>query len=257
MSLPLLEGDSHMHRFTRTRRRKVAAIGATMFILAVASASAYFLLLAGGSGSGSATLGKGSAEAIKLTATFANGLTPGQTEPVAYTYANATSHATDIRTLSVTPSIDAGHPGCNPAWFTLTGGSNFENLTGPGMSTPVAVAANSEGSIVGNTQITSPKAARISQRVKVPPSHWRFRPRRKRELLDIGAGLRWPGPWCHWLGVPVDKIINHPQKSRRMEWTLQLPHWMRSCRGFAMISQGSMPNGRTWARRRNHRCCET
>jgi hypothetical protein len=155
MSLPLLK-EIHMHRFTRTRRRKVASITAAVFILAVASASAYFLILAGGSGSGSATLGKGSAaEPIKLHAQFANGLTPGEKENVEITYQNTTTHATDIRTLAVTPSIDAAHSAaCKAEWFTLSGGSIFEAATGPGLTTPVPVAANSEGMVVPNTQLT-------------------------------------------------------------------------------------------------------
>jgi hypothetical protein len=129
----------------------------TLFVLLLAgSALAYFLILANGAGSGSATLGKSAgAETMTLHATFANGLTPGNHEAVAFTAENKTKAASDIRKFTVTPSLDASHPGCKPEWFTITnGGNQWNELTTTGTDTPIQLAVGETKNITSELELS-------------------------------------------------------------------------------------------------------
>jgi hypothetical protein len=143
-----------MYRFTSTRRRRIASLTVALVLLAAASATAYFLILASGSGSGSNTLGTGATntETVTLKASFAPGLTPGKHETLTITALNSTAHASDIRLLTVTPSIDAGHAGCSPSFFKVTNGSlpMWESLTtGSGLTEPKTIVVGEELSFTG------------------------------------------------------------------------------------------------------------
>jgi hypothetical protein len=137
-----------MKRFTNTRRRKVASFTVALVLLGVTSAAAYFLVLTNGAGSGSNTLGTGSnTETITLKASFAAGLLPGKHENLTITAVNNTAHASDIRFMTVTPSIDGGHAGCSPSFFKVTPGSSniWEAMTtGSGLTEPKAIAVGEE-----------------------------------------------------------------------------------------------------------------
>ena len=130
------------HALTRTRGRKVATITAALCLLVVTGAAAYYLIYANGAGEGSATLGKGTAEPIALSATFANGLVPGQEEAVTYKAINSTKSMGKVGVLHVTKSIDSVHAaaGCETAWFEIKGEGALGDEGGT-FSTPIMVAA--------------------------------------------------------------------------------------------------------------------
>jgi hypothetical protein len=135
-----------MHRFTKTRGRKIASITTALVLLLCGAAFAYFIILESGEGVSHKTLGKATAtgEHLTLEATFANGLTPGKHVPIALAVTNNTKQASDVRLETITPSIDAAHAaaGCDIAWFKIAqdGFAKWTELTKTGMSTPIQVA---------------------------------------------------------------------------------------------------------------------
>ncbi|HTZ87883.1 MAG TPA: hypothetical protein VMB05_14545 [Solirubrobacteraceae bacterium] len=101
-------------------------LSALVTLLVVATAAmAYFFVAGLGEGEHTAELGKGSPTNYPVKVAFSDGLTPGQSEPIHFTLEPATS--TDIRSLAVTPSIDAEHAtaGCSAAWFTVSTKNTF------------------------------------------------------------------------------------------------------------------------------------
>jgi hypothetical protein len=103
-----------MQRFTM--RRRIAAAGVVVALIAAGSAYAYWS--ATGTGSGTTAVSAGGV--VTVTATVTDGIVPGGTEPVSFTAANATSAPLTVATihlLSVT--ADTLHPTCAVADFTM------------------------------------------------------------------------------------------------------------------------------------------
>jgi hypothetical protein len=139
-----------MHeKVTRTRRRKVAAIGTALFLALVTAAAAYYIIGLIGSGSGSAKLGEASGTGtVNLTAELPEGLKPGQSGTVTFKATNPGSSSGVLHHLVYDgnygpPSIDSTHAaaGCKSSWFSLT--ENSEPLAGVtgGMSGAVTIGA--------------------------------------------------------------------------------------------------------------------
>lgn len=80
---------------------------------------AFYFIGGLGEGEGSAKLGKGTASNYSIHVSFAEGLTPGTTEPVDFVL--EPPKATDIQKLTVMSSVDAEHTtaGCEASWFTV------------------------------------------------------------------------------------------------------------------------------------------
>jgi len=146
-----------MKRLTRTRPRRIATVTATILTLVVASAAAYYLVFANGAGSGSSKLGTATtAEKLTLSASFAEGLKPGSTEPITFTVKNTTTTAGEVTHLTPAFAIDPTHAvaGCKAEWFKTEGegiGSgppnnetNGEWVGMPSALTPVMIAAGEE-----------------------------------------------------------------------------------------------------------------
>jgi hypothetical protein len=97
--------------------RKVVAVITVVGALAIAGAAfAYFT--GGGSGSGTATVG--TSGTVALTATVTAGITPGTSEPVSFTAANATNSGIQVSTLHlVSVTADLGHAACVTDDFSM------------------------------------------------------------------------------------------------------------------------------------------
>ncbi|MEA5453771.1 hypothetical protein SPF06_03460 [Sinomonas sp. JGH33] len=89
-----------------------------------------------GSGSGNAAASAGG-QTVTLHATFTGGLTPGQSQSVAYTADNANDTSTVVGALSA--SVSTSNAQCLPSWFTVS--ANTSNST---------VAAHASGVSVGS-----------------------------------------------------------------------------------------------------------
>jgi hypothetical protein len=100
-----------------TKKSKVAALAASVALVAVGGGAAYAYWSTNGSGSGFAANSNGGGT-VTLHATFDAGLAPGNFVPVAYTADNLTSSSTVVGALSATVSTSVA--GCLPAWFTVT-----------------------------------------------------------------------------------------------------------------------------------------
>ena len=154
-----------MHRFTKTRRRKLASITTALVLLVASAAVAYFLVLAAGEGTSSKTLGKATnTEKIALVGYWADGLKPGAGDQIKVEYMNKTKAATDIKKMTMTPSIDATHAaaGCLASWFTVT---QSTGLLTTGLATPVAVPVGTEWKSLGiaEPEITMPELSTTNQ----------------------------------------------------------------------------------------------
>jgi hypothetical protein len=147
-----------MKTLTR-RRRKIIAVTASVFLLAVASAAAYYLILADGSGEGSATLGTGTAEPLTLTATFANGLTPGHEEPIVFKAVNSTKVEAEVATLTASVSSTSGL--CDGHYFSVEGGDG--GLTGGPLTTPVMIAPGETKVVGANDEIKFKEEPTVNQ----------------------------------------------------------------------------------------------
>lgn len=101
----------------RFMSRKVVAVITVVGALALAvGAFAFFT----GGGSGSGTAGVGTSGAVTLTATVPDGITPGNSEPVTFTAANATAagiQVSNVHLVSVT--ADPGAVGCVTDDFSM------------------------------------------------------------------------------------------------------------------------------------------
>lgn len=99
--------------------RKRAVVLAVVLSLVVAAAGTAYLLITSGAGSGTATLGGAPTGQISLNVSFADGLTPGNSEGVTVTATNDTPNEAVLHSLAPA-SITTSDPACLPSWFTYT-----------------------------------------------------------------------------------------------------------------------------------------
>jgi len=102
------------------KRRTLIATATTLLVVAF-TAMAYFFVAGLGEGEGSAKLGKGSPANYPVKVQFADGLTPGQMEPLHLTL--EPTAATDVKSITVTPST--GVAGCGASNFKVTSKNGF------------------------------------------------------------------------------------------------------------------------------------
>lgn len=119
-----------LRRFVpRTRKTVILAVLAVLTVGVGTAFAAFFLT--GGSGSGSATLGSpGTGGQLQISLSFANGLTPGNSEPVKATFTNPTSSTYVVNSITA-GSVTTSDPSCLPSWFTWTTDSAFGPMTIP------------------------------------------------------------------------------------------------------------------------------
>ncbi|HXP37477.1 MAG TPA: hypothetical protein VN817_06910 [Solirubrobacteraceae bacterium] len=101
-------------------RRTLVASLVTVAVVA-SCAMAYFFVAGLGEGQHTAELGKGQAANYPVTVAFADGLTPGATEPI--TFVLEPSFATDLKHLDTT--ITTSTPECKASWFSITSPSSY------------------------------------------------------------------------------------------------------------------------------------
>jgi hypothetical protein len=97
-------------------RKKIAALTVVGVLAVAGGAFAYWTST--GTGSGTATVG--TPGVVTVTATVTSGISPGTSEPVSFTAANATSsgiYLTGVHLVSVTP--DSAHGTCTTADFSM------------------------------------------------------------------------------------------------------------------------------------------
>jgi hypothetical protein len=103
-----------------TKKSKVAALAASVALVAVGGGAAYAYWSTTGSGSGHADNSAGTS-AVTLHANFADGLAPGNSVPVTYTADNPNSSSTTVTLDSAIVSVDLSHSTCDAAWFDVVG----------------------------------------------------------------------------------------------------------------------------------------
>jgi hypothetical protein len=125
-----------------TRHKWLTAVSTVVVALALAGgAFAYFT----GSGGGSGTATVGTSGTVVLTATVPAGITPGTSEPVSFTAANASSSGVFVSSLSlVSVTVDSGHSACVTGDFSMA--NVTENHEVPANATAEALPTN--GSLV-------------------------------------------------------------------------------------------------------------
>ncbi|WP_311379619.1 hypothetical protein [Arthrobacter sp. ISL-48] len=123
-----------------TKKNKVAALAASVALVAVGggAAYAYWTTTGGGTGTGTNSAGGGT---VTLHATFAGGLAPGNAQPVAYTADNASNTSTVVGALAATVTTSSAL--CDPGWFEVTA-----------VTSNSTVAANTSGVSVGSGTLT-------------------------------------------------------------------------------------------------------
>lgn len=125
---------------TPRRARKVALITAALALLCAASAVAFYLAFAAGSGESSSTLGEAKAPAeLKLQASFAPGLAPGEQEELHLAADNPATTAGQIRTMTLEATSKTS--GCQASWFQVVpNGAQAKELLEGGLKVPISVA---------------------------------------------------------------------------------------------------------------------
>jgi hypothetical protein len=120
-----------------SRKSKIVAAGAALALTTVGggAAIAYWSTTGTGSGTGTNSAGLGT---VTLVATFAGGLAPGGSQPIAYTGTNNTTSSTVVGALATV--VTTNNVGCDPAWFTATAVTSNSTL-----------AANATGSVGSGT----------------------------------------------------------------------------------------------------------
>lgn len=100
-----------------SKKSKVAAVAASVSLMAVGGGAAYAYWSTTGTGSGSAVTSQGTVPVV-LHAMFVQGLAPGGQEDVVYTADNPNSSSTTVGSLAST--VTTSNAGCLPAWFVST-----------------------------------------------------------------------------------------------------------------------------------------
>ncbi|WP_427174708.1 hypothetical protein [Arthrobacter sp. 92] len=134
---------------TMSKKSKVAAVAASVALVAVGGGAAYAYWSTTGSGTGSATTSAGTAPVV-LHAAFAQGLAPGGQEDVTYTADNPNSSSTMVGSLATT--VTTSDPGCLPEWFISTP-----------PATNTAVAANATATALGTGTLSFTDNASVNQ----------------------------------------------------------------------------------------------
>jgi hypothetical protein len=124
------------------RNRKLVALLAT-FALGATAVAGYAFWTTSGAGTGSATNASSNGTLV-LHASFDGGLTPGASEPVAYSADNSNSSSLQVGIVHAVVSIDSAHPTCLASDFTVL--DTTENQTIPANTTEAVALANA-GSI--------------------------------------------------------------------------------------------------------------
>jgi hypothetical protein len=126
-----------MHRFMQ--HKKLVALSG-IAVLAIAG-GAYAYWTGSGTGGGSATVG--TSGAVVVTATVAPGITPGNSEPVSFAAANATTSAITVSTVHfVSATADGAHAGCVGTDFTMPDVDETDGGTPPvGHAVPAGATA--------------------------------------------------------------------------------------------------------------------
>jgi hypothetical protein len=109
-----------------TKKNKIAAVALSATLLAAGGGAAYAYWSTTGSGGGSASASSGTTKStIAITATFADGLTPGATEDITYTATNPNSSSTTVTLDNAVVSADNG---CDATWFTASVPTNTTSI---------------------------------------------------------------------------------------------------------------------------------
>ena len=146
---------------TRTRRRK-ALTGALATLLVVAASSfAYYLIFANGEGSTTQPLGKGTAETVPLTVTFAPGLVPGQAEPITFQVKNTTKTLAKIGWLSWAATTNTA--GCLPTWFNVVGPGKGGGGKGGSTINPAIEVAPGGEAVIETGVLTFTEESKVDQ----------------------------------------------------------------------------------------------
>jgi hypothetical protein len=121
------------------RARKVALVTAAIALLCAASAVAFYLAFAAGSGESSSTLGEAKApQELKLQASFAPGLAPGEQEELHIQADNPATTAGQISTMTLVATSKTS--GCQASWFEVVpNGAQAKELLEGGLKVPVSV----------------------------------------------------------------------------------------------------------------------
>lgn len=100
-----------------TKRKRLAALGVVACLAIAGGAYAYWT--GGGSGSGGADVG--TSGTVTITATIADGISPGTSVPVSFTAANAGDSAIQVTDVSLTGvTADPVHATCATGDFSMT-----------------------------------------------------------------------------------------------------------------------------------------
>lgn len=101
-----------------TKKNKIAAVAASAALVAVGGGAAYAYWSTTGSGGGSAVASSGTTTStIQISAKFADGLTPGASEDIAYSAFNPNSSSTTVTLDKATVSATNG---CDASWFAAS-----------------------------------------------------------------------------------------------------------------------------------------
>lgn len=103
--------------FRRIARKRTLAL-AVVLSLIVAAVAVGFYLLSVGQGSGSATLGSAPTGHVTLNVSFADGLSPGQSEGVTVTATNDTPNEAVVNSLALASITTSDESDCPASWFS-------------------------------------------------------------------------------------------------------------------------------------------
>ncbi len=126
---------------SRNKRRVFATLGAIGALAIAVIAVAYWT----GEGSGEGEAEVGTSSEVTLTGTVAPGSSPGSSEPVSFTAANASDSPVRVSTVHLESiAVDGGHAACETDDFTMA--DVTENHQVPAEAT--AEALPNDGSLV-------------------------------------------------------------------------------------------------------------
>ncbi|MET3203662.1 hypothetical protein [Arthrobacter sp. UYEF13] len=133
-----------------TKKNRVLAAAGALALVAGSGGAAYAYWTTTGSGAGTATNSTGGGT-VTLHATFAGGLAPGNSVPVAYTADNGTTSSTKVGALTATVST-SDPANCLASWFGVTA-----------VTSSTTVAAGASGISVGAGTLTFNDSATVDQ----------------------------------------------------------------------------------------------